>query len=96
MSKNLNPSMDPATAKAAFYTKEVLTAEETAQYMGISKNYLYKLTMRRAIPFYKPLGKKCYFNRKEVEAWLQSNKCASTTEINDRANKILMQRGGVL
>ncbi|MDE6266427.1 MAG: helix-turn-helix domain-containing protein [Muribaculaceae bacterium] len=88
--------MDLSTAKAVFCTKEVLTTEETAQYLGISKSYLHKLTMRKAIPYYKPLGKKCYFNRKEIEAWLQSNKCASTTEINDRANRILMQRGGVL
>lgn len=54
--------------------KEVLTSDEVAQYMGISKSYLYKLTMRGDIPHYKPTGKVCYFNRDEIERWMQSNK----------------------
>lgn len=66
--------------KTLFCTKEVLTAEETARYMGISKSYLYKLTMRGEIPHYKPMGKMCYFNRAELEQWLQRNRCATTTE----------------
>lgn len=85
---------DSVIDKTLFCTKEVLTAEETARYMGISKSYLYKLTMRGEIPHYKPMGKMCYFNRAEVERWLQSNRCATSTEIADRANRILMQKGG--
>ena len=57
-----------------FCKKEVLTSDEVARYMGISKSYLYKLTMSLKIPHYKPFGKMCYFNRKEIEAWLQRNK----------------------
>lgn len=59
-----------------FCTKEVLTSDEAAAYMGISKSYLYKLTMKQLIPHYKPMGKMCYFNRKELESWLQSNRVA--------------------
>lgn len=59
-----------------FCTKEVLTSDEAAAYMGISKSYLYKLTMKKLIPHYKPMGKMCYFNRKELESWLQSNRVA--------------------
>ena len=55
-------------------TKEVLTSKEVAQYMGVSKSYLYRLTMTGAIPHYKPTGKLCYFNRREIEAWLQTNR----------------------
>ena len=65
---------DLVTARTIFATKEVLTAEEVARYMNISRSYLYKLTMRKEIPHYKPLGKMCYFNRREIEAWLQTNK----------------------
>lgn len=85
---------DSVIDKTLFCIKEVLTAKETARYMGISKSYLYKLTMRGEIPHYKPMGKMCYFNRVEVEEWLQSNRCATATEISDRANKILMEKGG--
>ena len=31
--------------------KDVLTSDEAAAYMGVSKSYLYKLTMERKIPF---------------------------------------------
>lgn len=80
------------TDKTLFCTKEVLTSEEAARYMGISKSYLYKLTMRREIPYYKPLGKMCYFNRVELEQWLQSVRCATETEINEKVNKKLAER----
>lgn len=80
--------------KTLFCTKEVLTTSEAAQYMGISKSYLYKLTMRAEIPYYKPMGKMCYFNRAELEEWLQQNRCATDREISDRANKHCM-KGGV-
>ena len=96
MNNKITEIADLVTDKTLFCTKEVLTTDEVARYMGISKSYLYKLTSRGEIPHYKPLGKVCYFNRREIEEWLQSNRCASTTEINDRANKFLMQGGGVL
>lgn len=32
--------------------KEVLTLEEAAQYTGMKKSYLYKLTASKAIPHY--------------------------------------------
>lgn len=62
--------------------------------MGISLSGLYKLTMRGEIPHYKPTGKRSYFNRAELEAWLQTNRVATATEITDRANRYCM-KGGV-
>ena len=38
---------DLITANTIFCTKEVLTSDEAAKYMGVSKSYLYKLTMRQ-------------------------------------------------
>lgn len=84
---------DLISAKTIFCTKEVLTSDEVAQYMGISKSYLYKLTMRNEIPHYKPLGKMCFFNRVEVENWLQRNRVATNDEITDKANAYLMKGG---
>lgn len=72
MSKEqLQEVVDLIAANTLFCTKEVLTSDEAARYMGISKSYLYKLTMRGEIPHYKPMGKMCYFNRAELEQWLQ-------------------------
>ena len=71
---------DLVTANVIGCTKEVLTSDEAAVYMGVSKSYLYKLTMRKQIPHYKPMGKLCYFNRAELEEWLQQNRCATDAE----------------
>lgn len=78
-----------------FTTKEVLTSNEAARYMGISMSYLYKLTMRAKIPHFKPMGKMCYFNRLELEQWLQSNRVSTGTELNQKAQAYCMQKGGV-
>lgn len=66
-------------------SKEVLTSNEAATYMGCSLSHLHKLTMRCEIPHYKPNGKMCYFNRRELEAWLQRNRVSTRAEIADRA-----------
>jgi excisionase family DNA binding protein len=90
---SLQELSDLVAEKTIFCTKEVLTSEEVARYMGVSRSYLYKLTMRREIPHYKPRGKICYFNRQEVEQWLQSNRVATDTELNNQANNYCMKGG---
>ena len=66
-------------------TKEVLTFDEAAIFTGLSKSYLYKLTSTRQIPHYKPTGKMVYFNRIELEAWLQTNRVSTTKELDSPA-----------
>jgi excisionase family DNA binding protein len=94
MKQELKEVADLITANTIFTTKEVLTSNECAKYMGISKSYLYKLTMRGEIPHFKPLGKMCYFNRLEIEQWLQSNRVATNDELNQQAQSYCM-KGGV-
>lgn len=86
---------DLVTANTIFCTKEVLTSDEAAKYMGISKSYLYKLTMKQQIPHYKPMGKMCYFNRLELEGWLQGNRIATDSELNQQAQDYCMKKGGL-
>ena len=85
---------DDVVANTIFTTKEVLTSIEAAKYLGISKSYLYKLTMNASIPCYKPMGKMVYFNRTELEAWLQRNRVSSKEEIEEKAQSYCMKKGG--
>ncbi len=78
--------------KTLFCSKEVLTSDEAARYMGIAKSTLYKLTMERKIPHYKPTGKICYFDRKELEAWLHGNRVSTDAEISERATAFCGKR----
>ena len=73
--------------------KEVLTSDEAAAYLGMSKSHLYKLTMSRQIPHYKPQGKRCYFNRAELLEWVQQGRVATVDELNVRALEIARKGG---
>ena len=75
-------------------TKEVLTFSEAAAYLGISKSCLYRMTSKREIPHYKsPAGRLCYFNRKEIEAWMQRVRVATDEELNERASMAATKGG---
>ncbi len=96
MEEAFQKAVDDIAAKSIICAKEVLTSDEAARYMGISKSYLYKLTMRGEIPHFKPMGKMCYFNRKELEEWLQNNRVATANEIGQQAAAYCMKKGGVV
>ncbi len=94
MAEDLKQVADLITANIIGTTKAVLTSEEAARYMGISKSCLYKWTMSRQIPHYKsPTGKLCFFNRAEVEAWMQSNRVATDDELETKALAMAMKGG---
>lgn len=46
--------------------RNLLTTTEAAKYLGLKPSYLYKLMMRRAIPYYKPNGKLCFSRRQAL------------------------------
>ena len=94
MDKELKKVADLISAKMSLNTKEVLTSDEAASYMGVSKSYLYKLTMEKKIPHYKPMGKMVYFNRQELEYWLQANRVATDEELNQQAQTYCIKKGG--
>ena len=76
-------------------TKEVLNFNETCQYLELSQSHLYKLTSTGAIPHYKPNGKKIYFNRPELDAWLLRNRADYKQEIEQEAANYLVKKGRV-
>ena len=53
--------------------KKTLTLDETCKYTGYTKSYMYKLTSRKQIPHLKR-GKKVFFDKDELDAWLRQNK----------------------
>ncbi len=61
-------------------SKKILTLTEAAEFLHKSKATLYRLTSTRAIPFMKK-GNSLYFDRKELEAWLQAGKKISVENI---------------
>lgn len=71
--------------KLARTNKSVLSFEETCDYTGISRSYLYKLTARGEIPFSKPRGKLIFFSKDKLDQWLLTNQSKSRQEIKNEA-----------
>ncbi|MBO0329704.1 helix-turn-helix domain-containing protein [[Muricauda] lutisoli] len=69
--------------------KEVLTFDETCDYTGISRSYLYKLTAAGQIPHSKPNGKLIFFERKNLVRWLLQNERKPLPENDTIGDKML-------
>lgn len=65
-------------------SKRVLNLNEVCELTGLSKSTLYKFTSDGIIPHYKQ-AKHLYFNRKEVEDWLLSERGFYRKEIKQQA-----------
>ena len=74
-------------------TEKPLTFNEAAQYLDISKSYLYKLTCSNKISHYKPQGKRLYFAKSELDNWLFRNPVKTTADIDQEANDYLVSGG---
>ena len=93
MAEDLKEVADLIAASVKITQKEVLSASEAASYMNVSLSHLYKLTAERKVPHFKPMGKMVYFNRLELEEWLQTNRVATDAELEQQAQK-LNKKGG--
>ena len=65
--------------------KVVFNLNDLSDYTGITKSYLYKLTSTAAIPHFKPNGKMVFFNKAEIDQWLQRNRVTLANEIETKA-----------
>ena len=65
--------------------KKTLTIDETCNYTGYTKSYMYKLTSGKQIPHLKR-GKKVFFDKDEIDAWIRYNK---VIDVQTEANKLV-------
>ena len=75
-----------------FLTKNVLSFDEASKFLNLSKSYLYKLTSGNLIPHYKPQGKMLFFERADLEAWLRQNPIKTQAQIEQEAQKYILNR----
>ena len=66
-----------------YESKNILTVDDLIDYTGYSQKQIYKLTSTRAIPHYKPNGRKLFFKRNEVDAWITKGRVKTMNELND-------------
>ena len=67
--------------KAATNSSTVMSIDEAAKFLGLSKATLYKKVSQRLIPVSKQ-GKKLYFSSSDLTAWLDTGRRKTNAEIN--------------
>lgn len=77
--------LDRIERNSLLAAKNVLSVEDAAILLGLSPSTIYRWTMSKIIPHYKPNGKLVFFNKKELEEWMMRNRVASEDEIMDEA-----------
>lgn len=77
---NENYFKTPVVADAPTGTEDkFINAAAAAKLLGIGKNTIYHLTMRKTIPFYKT-GKRLYFSANELTNYIKSNRTETALE----------------
>lgn len=67
---------------------QFLTVEQTAEFLTLSVPTIYSKVSRRELPFMKR-GKRLYFARKDLEAYLQGGRVKTVSEIEADADQYL-------
>ena len=79
--ENLTTQLNRIEEILKFQNAEPINFETASNYLSISKSYLYKLTSKNQIPYYKPNGKKIYFEKSELNKWLLKNRIKPESEL---------------
>ncbi len=72
--------------------KEFLTSKEACEFIGVKLSYLYKLTHRKQIPYFKPNGKKVFFKVEDLISWVSSVRISTAEEISEQASNYMISR----
>ena len=65
-------------------SKEVLTVNEAAEFLNLETSYLYQLTSKRLVPFYRP-GRKLYFKKSDLIDWITLHRQSTVDEITNKS-----------
>jgi excisionase family DNA binding protein len=76
---------------ARLYENEYVTIKQAAEILTLSIPSIYALVHRRAIPSYKQ-GKRLYFSRQELNAWISKGRRKTIEEIEQEARNSLAYR----
>lgn len=68
-----------------------MSFDETLEYLGVSKSFLYKMTSSAQIPHSKR-SKRLFFEKSVLDSWLLENKVRTVSEIKDLANTFLSSK----
>jgi len=65
-----------------------LSFKEAVAYLGFKPSYLYKLTHRKLIKYYKPSGKMLFFSKNELDEWIFSKSKVASRKLQVASGKL--------
>lgn len=94
--QELNAKMDNIMmflqlAKPDVKQSDLLTIQEAASFLVLSKHTLYNKVNKNELPYMKK-GKRLYFSRAELIIYIKSGKIPSIQEIQEQTNNFLSKK----
>ena len=72
--------------------KEILTLEESARYLGVSRQHLSKLLSDNEIPYFKPSRKLRYIYLNDLKSYMTRNRIYSDSDLDEQvANTLILK-----
>lgn len=94
--KDIMQQLAEIKALTLLAAKDMLTMDDAVLYIGLGKSYLYVLTCKNKIPYYKPNGKNIYFKKAELNDWLSRNRVGTIDEAESDAALYVAKKGGAI
>ena len=85
MENELKQKLDRIEKLSLLGAKNYLTTDEAVDYLGVCKASVYEMMKKHTIPYSKPNGKRCFFKKSDLDAWMGSNRVASASELEEQA-----------
>lgn len=97
--QELNAKMDNIMmflqlAKPDVKQSDLLTVQEAASFLDLSKHTLYNKVNKSELPYMKK-GKRLYFSRAELMDYIKSGKISSIQEIQEQTNNFLSKNSTI-
>lgn len=68
----------------------IMTIKQVSAYLDLSLSALYKMTSTKEIPHAKR-GKRLYFDKKDIDAWVLENKITTSSDIEKMATEYIQR-----
>jgi excisionase family DNA binding protein len=72
-------------------TRDILDIKQASDFLRLKLNTLYEKTSQKIIPHFKK-GNKLYFNRAELQAWVEDGKVKTTAELQGEASSYTLHK----
>ena len=75
--------------------EDFITFETACEYLGVTSSQMYQFTHRKQIPYYRPTGRRLYFLKSDLNAFISSNRIATAAEIEEKAHQATRKAAAV-